>query len=108
MWGTSYDKTHRNTFSGIPFSRWPTGKKERIMFHIITILLSLYIFDLTLTDWAEEGGGLSDSGSLCSVLAMESQRGVEGGGRVGTAHHLPQLLQAGQGQLGVSLFYVNL
>ena len=33
--------------------------------------------------------------------------GVEGGGRVGTAHHLPHLLQARQGKLRVNLFYVD-
>ena len=33
--------------------------------------------------------------------------GVEGGGRVGTAHHLPHLLQAGQRQLRMDLFYVD-
>ena len=52
---------------------------------------------LLLTD-LQGGGGRS---------LRDCEGGVEGGGRVGTAHHLPHLLQAGQRQLRMDLFYVD-
>ena len=64
---------------------------------------------MTEYDKDKEERGASSLVTAGAVLALGDGQGrVEGGGRVGAAHHLPQLLQAGQGQLGVSLFYVNL